>query len=170
MTALPNAIVAGDQTEPVYAINQFHQSPQPRSYFNSSTGYGTLGYGLPAAFGAKLGAPSRPSVCLIGDGGLQFSLPELASAAEEEFPVAVIVWNNRAMARSAFMAERHIPQIGVDIFTPDFVTIAQGLGCHAVRPADIAALRDELVQSANRKVPTIVEIRFGDALARELAA
>ena len=42
-TALPDAIVAGDQTEPVYATNQFYQAPQPRSYFNSSTGYGTLG-------------------------------------------------------------------------------------------------------------------------------
>ena len=67
--ALPGAIVAGDQTEPVYAVNQIYQAPQARSFFNSSTGYGTLGYGLPAAFGAKLGAPNRPSICLIGDGG-----------------------------------------------------------------------------------------------------
>ncbi len=58
--ALPDVIVAGDQTEPVYATNQTYQAPQPRSYFNASTGYGTLGYGLPAAFGAKLGAPKRP--------------------------------------------------------------------------------------------------------------
>ena len=73
---------------------RFYEAPQPRSYFNSSTGYGTLGYGLPAAIGAKLGAPHRPVVCLIGDGGLQFSLPELASAVEAQVPVAVVIWNN----------------------------------------------------------------------------
>ena len=82
-----------------------------------------------------------------------------------------MIWNNTGYGEiKAYMRDRQIPEIGVDIYTPDFVTIAQGLGCHAVRPANIAALRDELVQSANRKVPTIIEIRFGDALARELAA
>ena len=64
---------------------RLYEAPQPRSYFNSSTGYGTLGYGLPAAFGAKLGQSHRPAVCLIGDGGLQFTLPELASAVEAKF-------------------------------------------------------------------------------------
>jgi acetolactate synthase-1/2/3 large subunit len=171
MQALPDAIVAGDQTEPVYAINQFHQSPQPRSYFNSSTGYGTLGYGLPAAFGAKLGAPSRPSVCLIGDGGLQFSLPELASAAEAEIPVAVIVWNNESYGEiKAFMAERHIPQIGVDIFTPDLGALAASMGCGFSRPESIADLRDALIQSTKSDVPTVIEIKARSALAGALAS
>ena len=169
--ALPGVVIAGDQTEPVYAANQTYEAPQPRSYFNSSTGYGTLGYGLPAAIGAKLGQPQRPSVCLIGDGGLQFSLPELASAVEAQVPLAVVIWNNTGYGEiKAYMMERQIPKIGVDIYTPDFVTIAQGLGCQASRPADMAALHNELVQSAKRKVPTIIEIRSGDPLARELAA
>jgi acetolactate synthase I/II/III large subunit len=168
--ALPQAVVAGDQTEPVYAVNQFYQAPQPRSFFNSSTGYGTLGYGLPAAFGAKLGAPHRPSVCLIGDGGLQFSLQELASAVEARIATAVIVWNNSSYGEiKAFMADRDIPQIGVDIFTPDFVAVAKALGCAAALPDDIEALRRELVASATRAVPTLIEIRAGSPLALALA-
>ncbi len=168
--ALPDVVIAGDQTEPVYASNQTYEAPKPRSYFNSSTGYGTLGYGLPAAIGAKLGQPDRPAVCLIGDGGLQFSLPELASAVEAQVPVAVVIWNNTGYGEiKAYMMERQIPEIGVDIYTPDFVTIASGLGCKAVRPANIAALHKELVQSPKRKVPTVIEIRAGDSLARELA-
>lgn len=171
MTALPDAIVAGDQTEPVYAINQFHQSPRPRSYFNSSTGYGTLGYGLPAAFGARLGAPSRPSVCLIGDGGLQFSLPELASAVEAKIPAAIIVWNNESYGEiKAFMAERHIPQIGVDIFTPDLGALASSMGCGFSRPESIADLRDALIQSTTRDVPTVIEIKARSTLADALAS
>lgn len=169
--ALPKVVIAGDQTEPVYAANQTYEAPEPRSYFNSSTGYGTLGYGLPAAIGAKLGQPHRPSVCLIGDGGVQFSLPELASAVEAQVPVAVVIWNNTGYGEiKAYMRDRQIPEIGVDIYTPDFAAIAQGLGCHAARPADIAALRKELAQSAKRKVPTIIEIKAGEKLAKELTA
>jgi acetolactate synthase-1/2/3 large subunit len=168
---LPDATVAGDQTEPVYAVNQIYQAPQPRSYFNSSTGYGTLGYGLPAAFGAKLGAPHRPSVCLIGDGGLQFSLQELASAAEAGIATVVLIWNNKSYGEiKAFMAERDIPQIGVDIFTPDFVGLARALGCEASLPASLMELESELKASATRKVPTVIEIRAGSPLAEALTA
>ncbi len=169
--ALPDATVAGDQTEPVYAVNQFYQAPQVRSFFNSSTGYGTLGYGLPAAFGAKLGAPDRPSVCLIGDGGLQFSVQELASAVEAGIATAVVIWNNTSYGEiKAFMAERDIPQIGVDIFTPDFVGLAKALGCEASRPASLAELEGELKASASRKVPTVIEIQAGSPLADALTA
>ena len=169
MTALPDAIVAGDQTEPVYAANQFHQSPRPRSYFNSSTGYGTLGYGLPAAFGAKLGAPSRPAVCLIGDGGLQFSLQELASAVEAGIAAAVIVWNNGSYGEiKAFMIERRIAPIGVDIFTPDLVALARAMGCAASAPATLEDFERELRASPARTVPTLIEIQDGADLARLL--
>ena len=170
VSALPNAIVVGDQTEPVYAANQFYQSPCPRSYFNSSTGYGTLGYGLPAAFGAKLGAPDRPVVCLIGDGGLQFSLSELTSAVEAAIPAAIIVWNNGGYGEiKNFMIERQIPNIGVDLFTPDFVALAKALGCNASLPENIEELASELVASSTRSAPTLIEIRADSGLAMKLA-
>ena len=170
VSTLPDAIVVGDQTEPVYAANQFYQSPRPRSYFNSSTGYGTLGFGLPAAFGAKLGAPNRPVVCLIGDGGFQFSLPELASAVEAEIPVVVIVWNNGGYGEiKNFMIERQIPTIGVDIFTPNFVALARALGCNASCPESIEELTSELAVSTTRSVPTLIEIRADSGLAMKFA-
>ena len=169
--ALPGAIVAGDQTEPVYCANQFYDASEPRSYFNSSTGYGTLGYGLPAAFGAKLGAPHRPVVALMGDGGIQFSIQEIAAAVEAGIAVAILVWNNASYGEiKAFMADRDIPQIGVDIFAPDFVMVAKGLGCEASRPETIEALRRELAESARRNVPTLIEIKEGSPLAHELRA
>ena len=165
----PDAIIAGDQTEPVYAANQFHQAASPRSYFNSSTGYGALGYGLPAALGAKLGAPDRPSVCLIGDGGLQFSQSELTSAVEAKIAVAIIVWNNASYGEiKAMMAERGIPQIGVDILAPDFVALGQAMGCHAEAPMDVAAFKAALAAFAGRCVPTLIEIRDPSELADAL--
>ncbi|MGV8984691.1 MAG: 5-guanidino-2-oxopentanoate decarboxylase [Cypionkella sp.] len=170
MTAItevfPDAIIAGDQTEPVYAANQFHQSAGPRSYFNSSTGYGTLGYGLPAALGAKLGAPDRPSVCLIGDGGMQFSLAELASAVEAGIAAAIIVWNNASYGEiKAMMEERSIALIGVDLYSPDFAGVATAMGCFAATPTDIDSFKAALAASALRDVPTVIEIRDPSALA-----
>ena len=64
VATLPGAIIAGDSTVPVYVGNFTHDAPAPRSWFNSSTGYGTLGYGLPAAIGAKLAAPARARSCV----------------------------------------------------------------------------------------------------------
>lgn len=160
ISVLPDVIVAGDSTSPVYAGNFVHDAPAPRSWFNSSTGYGTLGYGLPAAIGAKLAAPQRPVVCLIGDGGLQFTLPELASAVEARVPVIVLLWNNFGYGEiRKYMIGRDITPVGVDIYTPDFTALARGFGCAASRVDTADALIAELQHAVLRNVPTVIEIR-----------
>ena len=63
-------------------------------WFNSATGYGTLGYAPPASIGAKLAKPKKPVICIVGDGGLQFSLSELMTASEEKIAVIFLIWNN----------------------------------------------------------------------------
>ena len=139
-------------TEPVYAGNQFFAPDQPRSWFNSSTGYGTLGYGLPAAVGAKLAAPGRPVVALVGDGGLQYTLPELASAVEAGAPVIVLVWNNRAYGEiRSYMVEHGIEPIGVELHTPDLVAVARGYGCAAERATSLDHLAALLAEAAGRE-------------------
>jgi len=85
--AMPDAVIVGDSAQPVYAGCIYFAAPRPRSWFCSATGYGTLGYALPAAIGAQLAAPDRPVVCVAGDGGFQFTLQELGSAKEIEAPV-----------------------------------------------------------------------------------
>ncbi|KXU85935.1 hypothetical protein CR51_38755 [Caballeronia megalochromosomata] len=164
---LPDVIIAGDSTSPVYAGNFLHDAPAPRSWFNSSTGYGTLGYGLPAAIGAKLAASERPVVCLIGDGGLQFTLPELASAVEARVPVIVLLWNNFGYGEiRKYMAQRDISPVGVDIYTPDFAALASAFGCAAERVDDPQALDEALRRALTRAVPTVIEVREADWFAR----
>jgi len=144
-------IIAGDSTQPVYAGNLVYDATTPRSWFNSSTGYGTLGYGLPAAIGAKLGAAKRAVVCLIGDGGLQFTLPELASAVEAQVPVIVLLWNNAGYGEiKRYMTERAITPVGVDIYTPDFMMLARGFGCVGERIGSMNALLEQLPRAAGR--------------------
>ncbi len=163
---LPGAILVGDSAQPVYAGCIYYPSAAPRSWFCSATGYGTLGYALPAAIGAQLAAAERPVVCLIGDGGLQFTIAELASAREAETPVIVLLWNNKGYGEiKSYMVSRQIHPIGVDIFTPDFQVLAKGFGCEAVQlkyPGDLPRL---LREAAARKTATIIEIEENDYVA-----
>ena len=93
-TALPRAILVGDSTQPIYAANLFYSHDRPRGYFNAATGYGALGFGPGAAIGAALASPGTRVICLIGDGGLQFSPGELRTAVDERLPITFLVWNN----------------------------------------------------------------------------
>jgi acetolactate synthase-1/2/3 large subunit len=164
--ALPGAVLVGDSAQPVYAGVICYPSAAPRSWFCSATGYGTLGYALPAAIGAQLAAPERPVVCLIGDGGLQFTIQELASAREIEVPVIILLWNNNGYGEiKSYMVARQIHPIGVDIFTPDFQLLAKGFGCEAVKlkqPSELPAL---LRAATGRKTATVIEIDENDYLA-----
>ena len=157
--ALPDVIIVGDSTQPVYGGNFTYEPDRPRSYFNSSTGYGTLGYGLPAAFGAKLALADRNVVSLIGDGAIQFTIGELATAVELGLPVPILIWNNQGYGEiRKYMVEREIPTIGVDIYTPDFQTIARGFGCLAVSVEDFSQLQKALREAVNADRPTVIEI------------
>jgi acetolactate synthase-1/2/3 large subunit len=156
---LPGLIVAGDSTQPVYSGNYLYEAQRPRSWFNSATGYGTLGYALPAAIGAKLAAPDRPVAALIGDGGLQFTLPELASAVEARAAIIVVLWNNSGYGEiKRYMQDRDIVPIGVDIYTPDFLALAKGFGCRAQRAESFEHLRELLQAAAGAERPTIIEM------------
>ncbi|MGE8189780.1 5-guanidino-2-oxopentanoate decarboxylase [Pseudomonas sp. NPDC086278] len=161
---LPNAVFVGDSTQPVYTGNLTFNPERPRRWFNSSTGYGTLGYALPAAIGAWLGGAVEggaraPVVCLIGDGGLQFTLPELASAVEARTPVIVLLWNNQGYEEiKKYMVNRAIEPVGVDIYTPDFIGVAKALGCAAEAVNDVDALRAALRAASDRQGPTLIEI------------
>ena len=161
---LPDAVCVGDSTQPVYTGNLTFNPDQPRRWFNSSTGYGTLGYALPAAVGAWLGRRSGgqaggPVLCLIGDGGLQFTLPELASAVEARTPIILLLWNNQGYGEiKKYMLNRAIEPVGVDIYTPDFIGVAKAMGCAALAVEGEGQLRAALASAADRQGPTLIEI------------
>jgi acetolactate synthase-1/2/3 large subunit len=158
LDALPDARFVGDSTQTVYSGNHLVEMDGARRWFNASTGYGTLGYGLPAAIGAKLAEPSRPVISLMGDGGIQFTLPELASAVEAKVGVIVLLWNNSGYGEiKRYMERRDITPLGVDIYTPDLLAIARGFGCEAERARDHQHLQ-ELLRNAPQDRPLIIEV------------
>lgn len=131
---VPDALWVGDSTRLVYAGNMGFEALRPRSWFNSSVGFGSLGYGLPAAVGAALAAPDRTVVCLVGDGGLQFTLAELGTAMEVGARVVLVVLNNSGYGEiKAAMRAIDVQPVGVDLHTPDFVSVATAYGWQAQR-------------------------------------
>ncbi|MDW5376530.1 5-guanidino-2-oxopentanoate decarboxylase [Halomonas sp. HP20-15] len=156
--ALPEAVLVGDSTAPVYAANHLVSQPAPRRFFNASTGYGTLGYGLPAALGAALARPELPVVALVGDGGVMFTLSELATAVEERLPVVVLLWHNAGYEEIRRYMDAHgVARLGVDLQAPDFQQLAGGFGCAASRVGSPYELATAL---ANRPsgAPYLIEI------------
>ncbi len=164
--ALPDVIIAGDSTQPVYYAWIHYETEQPRRYFHSASGFGTLGYAIPAAIGAKLALPQSPVIGLIGDGATQFTVGELASAVEAKLPVIFLIWNNSGYGEiKRFMAEAQIEPIGVDIHTPDFVALGNAFGVLAKRVRSLAELKTELIAAQRQHLPTLIEIMQADIVA-----
>ena len=157
--ALPEAVLIGDSTQPAYAAAQQFHARAPRRFASAATGYGTLGYALPAAFGAKLARPDLPVIALLGDGGLQFTIGELASGVEAGLGVAVVVWNNRgySMIAQNFRSAGMVP-IACDPLAPDFPAIARAMGCRAATARDAASLGAALREATSATVPTLIEV------------
>jgi acetolactate synthase-1/2/3 large subunit len=139
--ALPGSIIVGDSTQPVYAANLFYDHDRPGGWFNAATGFGALGYGPPAAIGAALAEPNAPVVCLTGDGGFQFTLPELGAALDAGAPVIFVVWNNRGYREiETSMRDVGVEPVGVSPAPPDFRKLAEAYGVAAERLGNISDL------------------------------
>ncbi|MGP5203390.1 5-guanidino-2-oxopentanoate decarboxylase [Psychrobacter aquimaris] len=161
-------IFAGDSTQPVYSGNLGFEALATRKWFNSSTGFGTLGYGLPAAIGAMIGS-KNPVVSLIGDGGIQFTIAELICAAELELPLIVLLWNNQGYGEiRRYMEEGGLPLIGVNIKTPHFEPLAASFGAGYRRITAKQQLLDALKEDIKGKQPIIYEIDEADDFLIEM--
>lgn len=155
----PGAIVAGDSAMACYYGALSNLALEGPASFLYPTGFGTLGYGLPAAIGAKLAAPERQVVALHGDGGVMFTLPELATAAQERLALPVIIADNGGYGEiRREMADRSEPVHGVNLPGVDFAMVAKGLNCHGCTVDDedrfVTALRKAF--AADR--PTVIHV------------
>ena len=156
--ALPGVIIAGDSTKPVYYMSTRYQAPAPRSWFNSGCGFGTLGYGLPAAIGAQIGRPDRPVVAICGDGGFQFTLNELITAHQEGVPVTIIVWNNNCYREIRdWMTNAGIAPVGVDVVAPALEPLCQAMGVDYFKAGTIDAIGGALGETTRPGQPRLIE-------------
>ncbi|SDD41759.1 5-guanidino-2-oxopentanoate decarboxylase [Ruegeria marina] len=159
--AVPDAIMVGDSTQPVYAGNLYYDHDRPGGWFNAATGFGALGYGIPAAVGAAIAAPDAQVICIAGDGGAQFSLAEMMVARDENLSVTFVIWNSNGYREiDMAMRDADIEVVGCDPSPPDFHAIAAAFGmayasCAEDDPKSLAAL---LTTATARGGPSIIEV------------
>jgi 5-guanidino-2-oxopentanoate decarboxylase len=155
-----DAALFTDMTQIAYAGNYAFATDQPRTWFHPS-GYGTLGYALPAAVGAKLACPERHVVALAGDFGLQFTLHELVTAVEHNLTLPIVLWNNEALGQIRDdMIGAGIPPLGVVGRNPEFVALGRAYGAHALRVESAAALGAALTAALGAPGPTLIEVHL----------
>lgn len=116
----------------------------------TSGGLGTMGYALPAAIGAKMGAPEREVVAIIGDGGYQMTIQELGTIFQTRVPVKIVVLNNDFLGmvrqwQQLFFDKRYA---STELINPDFITIAKGYHI----PARRVTKREELDEAVNEMI------------------
>jgi histidinol-phosphate aminotransferase len=153
--ALPAGCFASfDMCCPGYAALSHFRSYAPRT-FAHPVGFGELGYALPVAIGAAEANPSSPVVAVTGDGGFQFTLPELAVACERNLPLLLIVWNDRSYGE----IRRQLPDdFATSLPLPEFSRICEAYGIPHIRSRSAAEFRAAL---ANPKVQDVFNLRGG---------
>jgi 5-guanidino-2-oxopentanoate decarboxylase len=149
-------------TQAAYTGHYAFAADRPGSWFHPC-GYGTLGYALPAAIGARIAQPERPIVALAGDFGVQFTLQELLTAVELRLPLPIVVWNNQALGQIRDdMEAAGIEPLGVQGRNPDFVAFAAACGARGERVSGPDALSAAVRAALRASGPTLLEARDAD--------
>lgn len=167
--------VAGVGQHQMWA-SQFVKYEKPRTWLNSG-GLGTMGYAVPAAMGAKVGAPDTPVWAIDGDGCFQMTNQELVTCALNDIPVKVAIINNESLGmvrqwQSLFYQNRYS---NTDLHSkriPDFAKLAEAMGCVGLR-CDSKSDVDKIIKEANaiNDAPVVVDFNvYRDAMVWPMVA
>ena len=155
----PDALVYADMTQIAYTGCVYFPVDVPGTW-HFPVGYGTLGYALPASIGGAAGSPGRACLALVGDGGLLFTVQELATAVEQKLPLPIVLWDNDGLGEIAdFMRARNIPEVSVRPLNPDFVALADAFGCRTATPRSLEEIEDAIRGALSADRPTIILVR-----------
>jgi acetolactate synthase-1/2/3 large subunit len=155
-----DCILASDIGQHQMWAAQYFPFNRPRQWINSG-GLGTMGFGLPAAMGAKVGCPDQVVACISGDGSFQMNIQELATCAEEEIGVKVFIMNNGylGMVRQwqELFWDRRYSHVARGRW-PDFVKVAEGFGCTGMRCTDKTSLVEQMREALETPGPVVVDV------------
>jgi len=158
-----NAIVTTEVGQNQMWSALYFQALKPRTFI-SSGGLGTMGFGFPAAIGAKVACPDRPVVDIAGDGSFIMSEQELACSVTENIPVTVIVLNNSILGMVAqwqrMLYKRRYMAVHLGK-TPDFVKLAEAYGAQGIRVTSIEEFHKAVKTALTSKVTTVIDVPIG---------
>jgi benzoylformate decarboxylase len=161
----PNAVVIDESVSSGAGLRRFLKSDDAQSFFGLRGG--GIGWGLPAAIGAKLALPERPVVALIGDGSALYTIQGLWTAAREKLQMVFVIINNssyrilkqRTNAMKALAAQTDT-YVGMDLDNPriDFVSVARGFGLTAHRTCKLAEVPELIAAGLRTDGPTLIDV------------
>jgi thiamine pyrophosphate-dependent acetolactate synthase large subunit-like protein len=154
----PGAIVVNDQTGLNYWMEWHFPVLEPRTFLYP-VGSATLGYGVPAAIGAKIAHPDRQVLAVLGDGGFMFSVNELATAVKYGLGIVFLVLNDQRYGAIKYLQEGMFGKYGeVDLANPDFPAMARAFGALGVRAEGLDDLPKALDRALRHEGPTLLEL------------
>jgi acetolactate synthase-1/2/3 large subunit len=156
-----DAVIVTDVGQNQMVAARYYKFTEPKSLVTSG-GMGTMGFGLPAAIGAKIGNPDKQVVTFIGDGGFQMTIQELGTILQYKVPVKIIILNNSFLGmvrqwQDMFFKKRYA---STEMVNPDFVAIAKGFSIPAKKVSERDELSKALIQMLAAKGPYVLEIEI----------
>ncbi|MDE3223086.1 MAG: acetolactate synthase large subunit [Acidobacteriota bacterium] len=159
----PGTIVASGVGQHQMWASQYWKFEEPGTWVNSG-GAGTMGFGVPAAIGAKAGRPDKTVWCIDGDGCFQMTAQELVTARAEGIPIKVAILNNAYLGmvrqwQEMFYEERY-SEVYLNADLPDYVKWAEAMGCVGLRARTMDEMKD-VIRQANEinDVPVVIDFR-----------
>jgi acetolactate synthase-1/2/3 large subunit len=148
-----------------YWANLAYEVRRPRTYITSSY-FATWGYSFPTALGAKLAAPDRQVVCVVGDGGFLYACSELATAVRYGINLVTIVFNDQAFGstKSDQVVNFKGRIVGTEVNNPDFAGLAEVFGAKGLK-AGPEQLGKTLQEALNSKKPVVIEVPIPTLIA-----
>jgi len=155
-----DAIIVSDVGQHQMWLAQFYKFTKPRTWINSG-GLGTMGFGFPAAMGAKFAKPNDLVIAVCGDGSFQMNFQELATAVENNMDLKIIVFNNQhhGMVRQwqTMFFESNYSSSKFEVL-PDFVKLAQAFGAKGIKAERPEELEPTLKEGINTEGVVLMEI------------
>lgn len=157
--SLPDdAMIFSDMTQFAYASKECWDMPRP-GHWHHPTGFGTLGYALPAAIGGAMARKGLPTLAIAGDYGFQYTCNELGTAVELGLPLPILLWDNGKLgAIESSMVAAQIAPNAVIQQNPDFGMLAQAYGALFSQPDTLPALQQAVTDALSADRPTVIRM------------